>query len=74
MATVRTEPNVHVELSEALFPWTPFSTAGDSRLYDLSADAQQILAIGLFSESGDGGKVVLVENWLGELERLVPTN
>ena len=69
VATVRTEPDFRVESRDPLFPWTPFSTVGDSGLYDLSSEAQQILAIGLFSGSEEGGKVVLVESPCGPAAR-----
>ena len=66
------DPDFRVVSRDTLFSWTPYSTAGGAKPFDLSLDDQQILAIGLLSDSEEEGRVVHVTNWFEELKRLVP--
>jgi Tol biopolymer transport system component len=54
---------------------TAYSTPDSNRSYDVSPDGQQFLVIkeGSTSDrSGDAPQIVVIQNWLEELKRLVP--
>jgi len=55
----------------------PYVAANVLRTYDVTDDGERFLMIALAEDQGDGGaearQIVVVENWLAELERLAPT-
>ena len=70
-------PNLRVGVAETLFDVGTYFGEGFSRPWDVSPDGERLLAIklpGSFTTDGDGQlQIVLVQNWLEELKRLVPT-
>ena len=61
-----------------LFQGTFIFPAIRGAFYDVSPDSQRFLMVkGLFdlTDDDDGeSKIIIVENWFSELERLVPTD
>ena len=58
-----------------LFDWPYRFIAGNGRSYDVSLDSQRFLVIseGGTDEDATQRQFIVVQNWLTELERLVPT-
>jgi hypothetical protein len=77
-ADVETDPAFRRRTAQALFSLAGFSTpaiANVARSYDVSPDGERFLMMKL-ARSPDAPstfRVIVVENWLEELERLVPT-
>jgi serine/threonine-protein kinase len=76
-AEVRTEPTFRRQTPRQLFEINEYYVAGgEDRGYDVSPDGERFLMI----RQGSGGddappsQFIIVENWLSELERLVPTD
>ena len=40
--------------------------------YDMTADGERFLVISATAGAVEGGRMILVQNWFGELERLAP--
>ena len=73
---VRTEPNFTHGNAEMLLEGRIYAGAGDApgRTYDISPDGKRFLMIKNADDDGTSDpKLILVENWLEELKRLVPT-
>ena len=73
-AMVETEPSFSRQTPAALFSSIP---AG-YRAYDVSADGERFLALKLGAADEESAnmpepRVIIVENWIEELKRLVPT-
>ena len=56
----------------AVMDWPYTGTFTAARPYDV-ADDGRFLAITLGGGSGEQPRIIIVQNWLEELERLVPT-
>jgi dipeptidyl aminopeptidase/acylaminoacyl peptidase len=77
-AEVETEPTFQRRTPEALFDLDGF-LLGEAALrdYDVSADGDRFLMmkLGSGSDSSSGSfRVVVIQNWIGDLKRLVPTD
>ncbi len=73
--SVRTDPSLDFGNPDIVFEQTYYSTFA-GRTYDVSPDGERFLMI---KEGGAGDEtpaveLTLVQNWLDELKRLVPTN
>jgi hypothetical protein len=44
------------------------------RQFDMTTDGERFIVISDLTGSIDGGRMILVQNWFEELERLVPTD
>ena len=58
---------------QVLFEWDAWGY-GYATAYDVSADGRFLASLLADSQEGDPYRVVVIENWLDELERLVPTD
>ena len=80
VATVSTEPNFAVESRERLFSFETYRLGNIDLWWDISPDDRSILALkdpaGLGGARGEGeeegGRVILVQNFLEELRERVP--
>lgn len=57
---------------EELFPWRYYFEIDPRSQYDMTADGERFLVIS--NTGGDAGdaRMILVQNWSAELERLAP--
>ena len=74
--SVRIEPSVTFGSPEIVFEQTYFSGPPGGRTYDASPDGKRFLMIkeGGADDETPPAELILVQNWLDELKRLVPTN
>ena len=70
---VRTEPELELSEPYVLFDDKLFRAGSYVQEYDVSPDGQRFVFLEL-EQGQDGLDLVVVLNWLDELERLVPTN
>ena len=71
---ITTTPTFSVGTPRVLFEG-PFRIDGPLRGYDVTPDGQRFLMVREAPQQpGRVSQIVLVQNWLGELRRLVPTN
>ncbi len=71
---VRTEPTFAHDSPKILFRGNYVDLVG-ARAFDLSPDGKRFLMILKGGDDiGASEKIVLVQNWLAELKRLVPTD
>ena len=76
MVPVETEPSFVPGTAEVLFDTAGYAlTEGDSRQFDVAPDGQRFLMLKRVAATDGGGaaEIVLVQNWLDELQRLVPS-
>jgi hypothetical protein len=75
-AEVETDPTFRRRAPQALFGLDGFQIAASTlRSYDISADGERFLMMKGVGPATTPGtfKVIVVQNWREELERLVPT-
>lgn len=67
------DPNGQLTLSEAetLFPWSYYFQPDPRSQYDMTADGERFLVISSTAGSTED-RLILVQNWRAELERLAP--
>jgi hypothetical protein len=71
---ITTTPTFSAGTPRVLFEG-PFRIDGPSRGYDVTPDGQRFLMVReVAQQPGRVSQMVLVQNWLEELKRLVPTN
>jgi serine/threonine-protein kinase len=72
---VRTEARLSVGKPRLLFERTGLGQSAERRCWDLSPDGLRFLMVKREKRPHDGiTEIVLIDNWLEELERLAPTN
>jgi len=59
---------------EELFPWRYYFQVGVRSQYDVTADGERFLVIGQTTGAVASGRMILVQNWFEELERIVPAD
>lgn len=70
------EPTLMLGRPEALFAG-PYSQGNGGRNWDIAPDGQRFLLTrpsGSTDAAGGGPRVVIVQNWFTELERLLPAD
>ena len=58
--------------AEDLFDWQYYLQIDPRSQYDMTADGERFLVISATAGAVEGGRMILVQNWFGELERLAP--
>ncbi len=73
VATYTSDPTFEVESREQLFDAGPYATTNGWRGYDVTSDNQRFVMIrSLPGEEAEAARLILVQNFFEELERLVP--
>jgi hypothetical protein len=69
------QPLVLSEPAE-LFPWRFYAIGNSYSYFDMAADGERFLMISSSEADGEAAafRTILVQNWLGELERLAPAD
>ena len=62
-----------IESRTAVMNWR-WSTSGEGRTYDVSLDGERFLALKSVDAASAAPRIIIVQNWFQELERLLPTN
>ncbi len=75
---VQTEPTLRVSEPRALFESSHFFIPGLSRQYHVAPDGRFLMiragAVDTSDDQAEHDHLIVVENWLDELQRLVPSN
>lgn len=69
---VEMDPSFAVGYPQVLFQG-PYATGSDSRSYDVSPDGGRFLMIKEARDTPTSAQIIVVLNWVSELQRLVPT-
>ena len=75
--SVEMDPTFSVGVPEVLFTGSFWSSDQSRPNYDIHPDGQRFLMMRAGIERGDSAEsssIIVVQNWLTELERLAPTN